>query len=102
MTTNRKPPRSPGRPPGAPNVKDVVTVEPSRCQTCGSSKRSPYQNTTRRDYRGTGTKFAEIVYRRCQCLDCEQWRIDREFVYEGDLTDGQEASPQEDHQAKAA
>ncbi|MEA2491842.1 MAG: hypothetical protein QOH21_3634 [Acidobacteriota bacterium] len=83
MTTNRKPPRSPGRPAGSPNVKDAVIVQPSRCLKCGSSRRGPYQNTQRRDYRGTGTEFVEIIYRRCQCLDCEQWRVDREHVYEG-------------------
>ncbi|WP_254512865.1 hypothetical protein [Anatilimnocola floriformis] len=84
MTTNRnkKSPRSTGRPPGSPNVKEVVDVEPSRCPKCKSSERGPYLNTTRREFKGAGTPFCALLFRRCQCLNCGQIRIDRTPVYE--------------------
>lgn len=73
----------PGRPQGSKNISDVVRVEPSRCVKCGSSKRSAYANSDYRDYAGAGLPYIGMWHRRCQCVDCGQWRVDREPVYEG-------------------
>lgn len=83
--SKRKPtgesPKPTGRPSGAKNITDKAEVIASRCQKCGSTHRSQYQNTQRRDFAKAGTPFSEIIYRRCQCLDCLQWRVDSEKVY---------------------
>lgn len=71
-----------GRPQGAKNIKQVVDVEPSRCK-CGSSERTQYTNTRRKEFANAGTPFIAIIYRTCECLSCGQTRIDREPVYAG-------------------
>ena len=73
--------KRPGRPPGAKTIKETAEVSPSRCTSCGSSRRSPYENTTYRDYAGQGLPFVGIYYRTCRCVDCGQARRDQEKVY---------------------
>jgi len=74
--------RRPGRPKGSKggNV-DTVTVEPSRCPRCGSTRRSDYYGKTEQTFRGEhgGRPFTHIVRRRTKCLDCGQTRIDRAY-----------------------
>jgi hypothetical protein len=70
-----------GRPPGAKTIKEIAEVTPSRCPSCGSSRRSPYANTAYRDYAGQGLLYDGIYYRTCRCLDCGQARRDQEKVY---------------------
>lgn len=84
MTTNNSPARpkvSRGRPTGAKNITESADVTPSRCPKCGSSARSKYLNTQRRNFANAGTEFIAINYRRCRCLDCGQTRVDREPEY---------------------
>jgi len=73
--------KSPGRPKGSTNIKTIVEVEASRCTVCGSSRRTKYENPTRRDYNGAGLKYIALIYRTCRYLDCGQARFDRERVY---------------------
>lgn len=70
-----------GRPGGAKNITNVTDVEPSRCRKCGSSRRSQYRGTRRREFSGSGLPYVAVIYRRCRCLDCNQARVDREPVY---------------------
>lgn len=73
-----------GRPKGSENTSDIVNVEPSRCKTCKSTRRGAYAGTANvHEYSGEhdGNPFNRIVRRRCQCLDCGQWRFDCAFEY---------------------
>jgi len=74
--------RGPGRPKGSTNADaDVITVEPSRCRRCGSTRRSDYYGKTEQAFRGehNGQPFTHIVRRRTKCLDCGQLRVDRAY-----------------------
>lgn len=73
--------KRPGRPKGATNVRTVVEVQPSRCRTCGSSRRTKYENPVRIDYSGSGLEFVAVILRTCRCLDCGQARRDQEKEY---------------------
>jgi hypothetical protein len=73
--------KRPGRPKGSSNITTIVEVQPSRCRTCGSSRRTKYENSERRDYSGMGLEFEAIIYRSCRCQDCGQARRDQEKVY---------------------
>jgi hypothetical protein len=73
--------RTRGRPKGSTNIVARAEVTPSRCPACGSSRRTKYENSERRDYRGAGLPFIALVYRTCKCLDCGQARRDQERVY---------------------
>jgi len=86
-----KPPRKPRakRKPAADvvqrdrdNRRDVVQVIPSTCRRCGSTRRTGYTSTTRKDISGKtrdGQPFTSVVWRSCRCLDCDQARVDRTF-----------------------
>jgi hypothetical protein len=61
----------------------VVTVALSKCQSCGSTRRSDYRGVTMQ-YVGAlqaadGTNYNTVVWRYCNCLDCRQTRCDRSF-----------------------
>jgi len=74
--------RRPGRPKGSTNADaDVITVEPSRCKRCGSTRRGDYYGRTEQAFQGVqdGLPFTHIVRRRTKCLDCRQLRIDRAY-----------------------
>ena len=80
-------PKKPGRPPGS-NIKrrPAVDVTPSRCPKCGSTRRAPYSGTARVvNHSGVfaGHPYNRVIFRRAKCLDCGQWRVDREWVNEG-------------------
>ncbi|QDV26928.1 hypothetical protein [Aureliella helgolandensis] len=91
MATRKNPaPKNPtaprrrnGRPKGSKDIqRDEVDVIGSRCKKCGSSLRTPYANDpTRMAYPGvdpiTGKPYTQIVWRRTQCRDCGQHRIDK-------------------------
>ena len=69
-----------GRPKGSPNREvDVVTAQPTRCKKCGSPERSAYINRRTMEVGGIepdGRRYRRVVWRRCQCLKCGQWRDD--------------------------
>jgi len=74
--------RRPGRPKGSKGgTIDTITVEPSRCRRCGSTRRGDYYGKTEQAFRGkhNGQPFTHIVRRRTKCLDCGQTRIDRAY-----------------------
>lgn len=76
------------RPKGSRNTTTVVTVAPSRCPCCGSTRRSEYLDRTAQEYRGVtseGLDYNLIVRRRTQCLDCDQMRIDRSLEFDPTL-----------------
>ena len=72
-----------GRPRGTKNLQAVViTVQPSRCPRCGSTRRSEYWGKTVQEYAGIdpeGRPYTHIIRRRCRCLDCGQVRIDKTY-----------------------
>jgi hypothetical protein len=76
-----------GRPKGSPN-RDVHQVDApaSRCGKCDSTRRGAYFNVREMPYAGvcnvTGQVYTSIVIRRCECLDCGQFRDDRQLVNE--------------------
>ncbi len=79
------PPKTKGRPAGSPNVTAAADVLLSACPACKSTRRGPYQGRTEQTYRGRtpdGREYSTIVWRRCQCLQCGQWRIDRSFEFD--------------------
>lgn len=73
--------KQPGRPVGAGNVVDVVTVAPSRCRKCQSTDRTPYTNTVERAIEGLqdGQPYTHILWRATKCAACGQSRRDRCF-----------------------
>lgn len=71
-----------GRPPGSPNITDVVDVIPSCCRKCGCTERTPYVNAQEMAYggvTGTGRQYTHIVWRSTRCVECGQGRRDRVF-----------------------
>ena len=60
-------------------VADIVTTERklTKCKRCGSTKRSGYRNTIKREL-GNVTMY----WRYCNCEDCGQLRVDIERVTE--------------------
>jgi len=86
MTPNRKA----GRPKGAAsNEAPIVETTPSRCPTCGSTRRAAYfPNPVRREITGidphTGQVYTAIVWRRTKCEDCGQHRTELQRVNEPD------------------
>lgn len=76
------------RPKGSTNKpREIADTVATQCPKCGSTRRTPYKGTAkRREAPGVyrGTPYTAIVYRRTQCEDCGQHRIDREFLFEPD------------------
>ena len=79
-------PKKPGRPPGSKTRKHPAPdATPSRCPKCGSTRRAPYSGRPRIvNHSGVfaGHPYNRIIFRRTKCLDCGQWRVDREWVWE--------------------
>lgn len=52
----------------------VVSHQPVRCPSCGSTERSPFQNVVTREISGTadGKVFDHVVWKRCSCKTCGQ------------------------------
>ena len=60
---------------------DMVEVQVSKCQKCGSTRRSEYHGTQTIEQAfpgiaSDGTEYTHTIWRRCACLDCGQHRID--------------------------
>lgn len=74
-----------GRPKGPRKATDIVTVLPSRCEKCHSTRRTEYSNTIEHPYIDVdpgGRPYTAVVWRNTTCLDCGQARRDRTFRYE--------------------
>lgn len=70
-----QPKRKRGRPKGS-TTKDtpVVEIQKTECPKCGSTNRTPYQNTITKEL---GAK--KVTWRTCRCKDCGQCRRDKEI-----------------------
>jgi hypothetical protein len=71
--------------PGDPMI---VQVSPSRCASCGSTRRAPYHRVTRQHFAGNtreGEPYNVIVRRHTRCLDCGQARVDRSYEFDPGL-----------------
>jgi hypothetical protein len=68
---------------GPQEAPETVTVEPSRCQSCGSTEREKYFCTTTRAIAGShdGQPYTHIVWRRTRCKACGQVRIDKSYEH---------------------
>ena len=76
-----------GRPKGSRNNKRLAgaDIRRTRCPKCGSTRRSPYTQKRELDATGMdsdGRIYQSVKWRRTQCKKCDQWRDDRELVYE--------------------
>jgi hypothetical protein len=80
MSTGR-----PGRPKHSKTAeRDIVDVPASRCNQCGSTRRSHYERVHRLEGSGNdphGRPYSAVEMRSTRCLDCSQARIDRTWVY---------------------
>ncbi len=78
-----QPDESKGRPAGSENRQyDHVDASGTRCQKCGSTERTRYEQTREIAQSGTtsaGLPFTHVIWRRTCCKTCGQWRIDRFF-----------------------
>ena len=95
------------RPKGTANTKTVVTVEPSRCPACNSTRRTRYRGRIVQPYEALdtdGRPFTAIIRRRTMCEDCGQWRIDQTRWYSPAIPEpiDADAPDQEDPEADQA
>jgi len=82
-TTTR---RRPGRPKGSINT-DPVRVTNTRCGKCQSTKKKAIRITRELSISGTddkGRPYNRMVWRRVQCTNCGQHRVEIERHYDGD------------------
>jgi hypothetical protein len=68
------------------NSKEAIVnhVATSTCPTCGSSKRTAYNNSTYQELSGVdhaGNTYTGVWWRYCRCEDCGQNRVDKSFDY---------------------
>lgn len=77
--------RSKGRPTGAKTVdRDLVDTVATRCRVCNSTERTDYHQVTRIEGSGQapdGKPYSAVSLRPTQCLNCGQYRTDREYEY---------------------
>ncbi len=79
-------PRNSGRPKGSKNA-EVVRVANTRCGKCQSTKKKAIRIVRERPYSGTddkGRPYNRMVWRRVQCANCGQHRVEIEKHYDGD------------------
>ena len=73
-----------GRPKSARNKDvDIVPIKRVRCVQCDSVARTKYQQRRSLDVSGIspeGYIFRQVIWRRCQCKACGQWRDEKEYV----------------------
>jgi len=67
---------------GKKTRKESVVVEASNtcCPNCKSLRRSDYYGVVRNEIPGIteqGSPFTHVVWKRCDCLDCGQVRIEK-------------------------
>lgn len=69
---------------GVPNHQyDEVDAVASRCKRCGSTNRTRYFHTQEMELASgkdlLGNPATHVVWRRCKCEDCGQYRSDKTF-----------------------
>ena len=70
----------PGRPRGSATTAATARGELTRCHACGSTDREPYLSRREQAIAGVdpaGRPYTHVVWRRCRCARCGQYRIDR-------------------------
>lgn len=73
-----------GRPTGSLNNQvQHAEAQPSRCPTCGSTKRTAYHDKLEQDYAGEhdGRPYTHVIRRRTECVDCGQHRVDHSYEF---------------------
>ena len=72
--------KSRGRPTGSKTKeRPIATVEPSRCERCGSTDREKYHGTRTLKHVGEhdGKPYNVIRWKRTRCTACGQHRVDK-------------------------
>ena len=75
-----KPKPGPGRPTGAASREyPVVDAQPTACPRtgCGSTERSQYIGTHKKLVQHMESKVVVTQWKRCYCLKCGQYRMDK-------------------------
>ena len=86
MTDKTTTKRRPGRPKGSRNT-EAVRVTNTRCGKCQSTKKKAIRIVREWSYGGTDDKghpYSRTVWRRVQCANCGQHRVEIERHYDGD------------------
>ena len=78
--------RRPGRPKGS---RDAAAVHATniRCGKCQSTRKKALRIVQERPISGTddkGRPYSRVVWRRVQCANCGQHRVEIERHYDGD------------------
>ena len=83
-------PKKPAPPGSDIKRRPAADVTPSRCPKCGSTRRAPYTGRPRIvNHSGVfaGHPYNKVIFRQTKRLDCGEWRVDREWLWES--TEGQ-------------
>ena len=86
MTNKTTTKRKPGRPKGSRNG-EAVRVANTRCGKCQSTEKKAIRIVRERLYSGAddkGRPYSRMVWRRVQCANCGQHRVEIERHYDGD------------------
>ena len=78
--------RRPGRPKGSQSTTTVYVTNP-RCEKCQSTKKKVLRIVRDRSVSETddkGRPYNRVVWRRVQCANCGQHRVEIERHYDGD------------------
>ena len=87
MTNKTTTKRRPGRPKGSKD-SDPVRVTNTRCGKCHSTNKKAIRIVRERPYSETddkGRPYSRMVWRRVQCANCGQHRVEIERHYDGDV-----------------
>ena len=86
MVKKKKTERGPGRPKGSQRTTTVYVTNP-RCAKCHSTRKKALRIVQQRPISGTdekGRPYNRVVWRRVQCANCGQHRVEIERHYDGD------------------
>ncbi len=86
MTKNTMTKRKPGRPKGSKDSIPVYVTN-TRCRKCHSTRKRTLRIIRQRPLSGTddnGGPYNRVVWRRVQCANCGQHRVEIERHYDGD------------------
>jgi len=86
MTDKTTTKRRPGRPKGS-KPTTAVCVTNTRCGKCQSTRKKVLRIVKERPFSGTDDKghpYNRVVWRRVQCANCGQHRVEIERHYDGD------------------
>ena len=65
------------------NTYTIIDVSEPKCPKCGSDRRQKYHTVrTLLNIRIRGVHYGQVKFRRTQCLDCGQCRVERVLYQE--------------------